>query len=250
MHDLAFDDMHDEIVVTSPLTQAIMAFRGAANGEEPPLRVIQGDKTLIKAMGALDKVCIDAVNGEYYISTPDQRILVFDRMNQGNVAPKRILQGPDTQLSVGQQNTSETVTKSTSTHTAYGSGDGPRLRVDPVHNLLFVPVQDSNKILVFDRTASGNTPPKFIIQTNGGGYDVYPGSFRIITHNRNTFEIWQLSETGQGAEVAKIPAPLGPRAGATLALDPLHKEVIVATAAGNSIMTFSVPELYDEYPAQ
>jgi len=42
---------------------------------------------------------------------------------------------------------------------------------------------------------------------------------------------------------------LGKFSGATLALDPLHEEVIVATAAGNSILTFSVPELYDEHPA-
>jgi len=34
-----------------------------------------------------------------------------------------------------------------------------------------------------------------------------------------------------------------------LALDSLHREVIAATAAGNSIMTFSVPELYEERPA-
>ena len=45
MHDIAFDAIHDEIVVTSPLAQAILTFRGAANGEEAPIRYIQGDKT-------------------------------------------------------------------------------------------------------------------------------------------------------------------------------------------------------------
>ncbi|HYR42837.1 MAG TPA: hypothetical protein VER98_07440 [Terriglobia bacterium] len=44
----------------------------------------------------------------------------------------------------------------------------------------------------------------------------------------------------------KIPAPLGRQSGDIgIVLDPLHKEVIVATAAGNSIMTFSVPEVFD-----
>ena len=51
MHDIAFDGIHDEIAVTSPLAQAILSFRGAANGEEVPLRVIQGNKTQIKGVG-------------------------------------------------------------------------------------------------------------------------------------------------------------------------------------------------------
>ena len=36
MHGFGYDAIHDEIVVTSPLTQAILTFRGAADGEEPP----------------------------------------------------------------------------------------------------------------------------------------------------------------------------------------------------------------------
>jgi hypothetical protein len=94
MHDIAFDGIHDEIVVTSPLAQAILTFRGAANGEEAPLRYIQGDKTQIKGLGAAGKVSIDPVHNEIFFATPDQTILVFDRLAQGNVAPKRVLGGP------------------------------------------------------------------------------------------------------------------------------------------------------------
>ena len=44
----------------------------------------------------------------------------------------------------------------------------------------------------------------------------------------------------------KIPAPLGRQSGDIgIVLDPVHKEVIIATAAGNTIMTFSVPEVFD-----
>ena len=109
MHDIAFDGIHDEIVVTSPLTQAILSFRGAASGEEAPLRVIQGDKTQIKGVGATGKVSIDPVHNEIYLATPDQTILVFNRTDNGNVAPKRVLGGPHTQLSLGKQNTDNTV---------------------------------------------------------------------------------------------------------------------------------------------
>jgi len=34
-----------------------------------------------------------------------------------------------------------------------------------------------------------------------------------------------------------------------IVLDPLHKEVIIATSPGNSVETFSVPEVYDDWPA-
>ncbi len=128
MHDIAFDGIHDEIVVTSPLAQAILTFRGAANGEEAPIRYIQGDKTQIKGVGAVGKVSIDAVHGEYYLATPDQTILVFDRLASGNTPPKRVLGGPDTQLQLGEQ--------------AQGGGNAPAMRVDPIHNLIVVPTED------------------------------------------------------------------------------------------------------------
>jgi len=252
MHDFAFDEIHDEIVVTGPLTQSILTFRGAAGGEEAPLRVIQGDKTRIKGVGALDKVSIDPVHNEIYVSTPDQLILVFDRLANGNVAPKRVLGGPDTQLSLGHQNTNEAITSIGPEWNVYGGGNGPRLRIDPIHNLLFVPSVGAGgegggvgKILVFDRTASGNTPPKFIVKTNGGGFDIYSPKLRMITHPRNDFEIFQISESGQSQLIAKFPAPLGKGGGSTMALDPVHKEVLVATSSGNTVLTFFVPELYN-----
>ena len=45
MHSIFFDQIHDEIVVTNPFAQAVLTFRGDANGEVPPIRIIQGPKT-------------------------------------------------------------------------------------------------------------------------------------------------------------------------------------------------------------
>jgi 6-phosphogluconolactonase (cycloisomerase 2 family) len=234
MHDLAFDAIHDELVVTSPLAQGILTFRGAASGEEPPLRVIQGDKTQIRGPDATAKVSIDAVHNEILMATADNKIIVFDRLDNGNVAPKRILGGPDTQLSgLGNQ----------------------CIRIDPVHNLLLVPGgrgPNRGKILIFDRTASGNTPPKAKI--NGpveifDQFEVYGPKLRLVTFNRDdrNIEIWKIPESGESSEPPmKIFAPLGRTAGSIgIVLDQLHKEVIIASAAGNSIVTFSVPELYN-----
>ena len=252
MHDIAFDAVHDEIVVTSPLTQAILSFRGAASGEEAPLRVIQGDKTHIKGVGATGKVSIDPANNEIYLATPDQTILVFDRMATGNVPPKRILGGPDTQLSLGKQNTDNSVVAGAGN--VYGGGNVPCIRIDPVHNLLLVPSEGrgpgGGSILIFDRTASGNTPPKAIIKgpvRMGNQFDIYPPTLKLITHSGNNFEIWKIPESGTSTEPPlKISAPLGRQSGDIgLVLDPLHKEAIVATAAGNTVETFYVPEEFD-----
>src|SRR5207237_4514412 len=118
------------------------------NGEEAPLRVIQGNKTQIKGVGATGKVSIDPVHDEIFLATPDQTILTFNRMDVGNVAPKRVLGGNDTELSLGEQNT--------------GGGNVPCIRIDPINNLLLVPVsgrRSGGKILVFDQKAGGNTRP-------------------------------------------------------------------------------------------
>src|SRR3989449_10098644 len=112
MHGFAYDAVHDEIVVSSPLTQAILIFRGGAGGEEAPVRVIQGPHTQIlgTAEGGNDKVSVDGVNNEILLPvgtgvsrvnrTPvaDNGVLVFDRAANGDVAPKRMLSGPDTQI--------------------------------------------------------------------------------------------------------------------------------------------------------
>jgi len=252
MHDIAFDGIHDEIVVTSPLTQAILSFRGAASGEEAPLRVIQGDKTQIKGVGATGKVSIDPVHDEIYLATPDQTILVFNRLDHGNVAPKRVLGGPHTQLSLGKQNTDNSVVAGAGN--VYGGGNVPCIRIDPIHNLLLVPSEgrgfNGGGVLIYNRTASGDTPPIGMIRgpvRMGNQFDIYPQSLKLITHAGNNFEIWKIPLSGTSSDPPmKISAPLGRQSGDVgLVLDPLHKEAIVATAAGNTVETFYVPEEFD-----
>jgi len=245
MHDFAYDAIHDEIVVTSPLAQAILTFRGGADGEEAPIRIIQGAKTGILGVGAVDKVTIDAEHNEYYITTPKQEVLVFAREANGDVAPIRILKGPDTQLSVGMQKDGIFT----------GKGGNPSIRVDSIHNLLLVPVnQYSNTsqalneqtILIFDRTASGNTKPRAIMRGVGMGA-IFAPKQRLIDHNKGNLEIWNIPDSGEVRQpIMRIPAPLEPRAsGGVMDLDPAHKEVIIATAAGNTIITYYVPEAFD-----
>ena len=93
MHAIAYDEIHDEIVVQSNIGQALLTFRGGANGEEAPIRIIQGPKTLLRDP---QTIFIDAVNSEIYAMNmgTDDTLLVFDRTAQGDVAPKRVLKTP------------------------------------------------------------------------------------------------------------------------------------------------------------
>src|SRR5258708_39458604 len=45
VHGIAYDPARDEIYVTNALADAVLVFRGGANGAEPPVRVIQGPYT-------------------------------------------------------------------------------------------------------------------------------------------------------------------------------------------------------------
>jgi hypothetical protein len=246
MHDLAYDAIHDEIVVTSPLTQAILTFRGGADGEEAPIRIIQGAKTGIQGVGATGKLAIDPDNNVIMLATPAPRneILFFAREANGDVAPLRKIGGADTQLDNGSQRE--------------GGGNVPAMRVDPIHNLLLIPTNgrgggngSGGKVLIFDRNASGNVKPKAIIVgpvRTGNQFEVYGPNRLMITHSSGTLELWRIPDSGESTErpIMRIPAPLGRNSADTgIALDPAHKEVIIATAAGNTIMTFSVPEVFD-----
>ena len=252
MHGFAFDDLHDEIVVTSPLTQSVLIFRGGANGEEPPIRVIQGRNTQIlgNATGGNDKVSVDPVNNEIYVPLGDGTsrqlnaspkvapfgLLVFDRAANGDVAPKRVLRGPDTRL-----------------------GSKSPVAVDPINNLLIV--NSDGAMLIFDRTASGNAKPKAVIEGPKSGvasissFQVYPPKGWIIGGcSGGSICAWSITDNGDAPPRWKIPVQqLTGHVASGVALDPLHKEIIFSAAGQrvrppsgimNTVITFSWPEIF------
>src|SRR5207249_8675529 len=116
-----------------------------------------GPHTLLKNPQA---VSVDGVHGEVFVPQGNQ-ILVFSRESDGDVAPIRVVQGPDTGLGAG------------------------RITVDPVHNLMITANAsgdgggDDNgggrgarggggprrisAIRIFDRMANGNAKPLRVI---------------------------------------------------------------------------------------
>src|SRR5689334_1798132 len=110
-----------------------------------PARLIAGQKTLLGR--TMHDIRYDAVHDEIVAPNPfAQAVLVFRGGAAGEEAPIRILQGPHTLLQ----------------GTGAAAGGVERLDVDAVHNEIFVPAD--NKILVYSRTATGDTPPIRVIE--------------------------------------------------------------------------------------
>ena len=166
-HEIAIDTVHDEIVVPNPFAQALLFFRGDAKGDEKPLRIIQGPKTMLGGDMDTDNVSIDNTNGEVYVTQESgDAILVFNSRATGDVAPVRILHGPKTQMRFPR-----------------------RVTVDPVNNLMAVVA--SKGIMIYPRTADGDVPPSCVItgpNTGLGGGEgmtlskalLYPPAKKII----------------------------------------------------------------------
>src|SRR5579863_10632683 len=129
VHGIAYDPERDEIYVPNALADAVLVFRGSANGDEPPIRVIQGPCTGLVNPHA---VSLDLEHREILVSSLSARaIAIFPMEASGNVAPARYIKGPKTRLG----------------HTV-GMG------VDSETNVLVV--ANAEDVLFFDRLATGN----------------------------------------------------------------------------------------------
>jgi hypothetical protein len=241
MHGFSYDKIHDEIVVNSPLCQAILTFRGSANGEAAPVRVIQGPKTKILGTGyaALSTVTADPEHNEIFLPVGSggyrgageggpEGVYVFDRMGNGDVAPKRMLYGPDTQIRGGGQ-----------------------VAVDPLHNLLVV--KSGGALLIFDRAARGNTKPLRVIKGpktggfGGGQIAVYPEKGYILTNSMDGWAVWSIDDDGDVAPRWRIPVKqiTGGSQNSGIAIIPKHQEIMIASALQNRVLTFYFPEMFE-----
>jgi hypothetical protein len=231
MHGMAYDSVRDELVVTSPLAQTILVFRGGANGEEAPIRTIRGPHTQILGTGlnGNDRINIDEVHGEYYLSVLDG-IAVFDRDSDGDVPPKRILRGPNTRIK-GM------------------TASAP----DPVHDRLVV--RGNRALLIFDRLASGDAKPLATIEGSEvavGGLPhmlrVYgPKGWIIDGYRGGSLGVWSIDDRGNVPPHWKIPVRQLAQKGegaSGIDLDPVHKELWVTSGMGNRFMSFYFPEIF------
>ena len=244
-HYIAIDSVRDELIVPNPFAQAILFFRGDARGDQAPLRVLQGPKTM---MNAPDNVAVDALHSEIYVAQfPTDSVLVFRSDVGGDVAPIRILHGPKTKL------------------------DRPiRVEVDPVNNVLAVTTNSS--IVMFNRTDSGDAAPRWVLSgpktglgTRSGTRDVklFPEGKKILAVGRLGEErsaagsggeeigggerflgVWKYGDNGDVAPWAVLHAtPTTRLEGSHVALNPAAREVV--TGGTGVVRVYHIPELFD-----
>lgn len=259
MHGIRYNEKRDEFYVTNSPAQAILTFRGAADGQEPPIRVIQGPKTMLDWP---DSVEVDEVHEELIVSQRDY-ILFFSLTANGDVAPIRAIRGGSR---MGWY----------STMTA---------AVDPIHNVVVsvgtvfgqdvkwhnpvlhpdatAPTGDLREsLLIFDRTANGEVKPLRVIrgpktgmhfvrqiqiQPSGGWIVISQMTAPDVPEPEGAFVgVWSIHDDGDVPPRWKIEAkpsnflkkPNG------IALDPKHKELIVADMTLNAVLTFYFPEIF------
>jgi len=247
MHDIRYDAVHDEFLVTNPFAQAILVFRGGADGEEAPIRIIQGPNTQLQGTGAqaggVDRLDVDPVHDEIVIPAGD-RILVFPRTGNGDVSPLRVIQGPATTLHRAQA-----------------------IAVDPVHNVIVAGTNRQYKngygaLLIFNRTDTGNAKPRGIIlgpKSEIGNLNQLvtysPKGWIIAAQTGDSYGksepegvfvgVWSVHDNGDVPPRWRLAGPRStlkkPRG---VALNPKEKELMIADMTLNAVLTFYFPEIF------
>ena len=242
MHGIAYDPVHDEILVPQPFAQSVLIFNGAISGEQPPVRHIHGPLTQLSDP---DKLDIDPVHNEIYVPDRD-KILVFSRTANGNVAPLRVIK-------MSKDRRVDAVT------------------VDPAHNVVIATADASPysgsggklpKILFFDRTAKGEAEPKGIVT---GPKSMLTGTFGIRAHPQKGLVLicmngpvtvgahegafvgaWSINDNGDVPPKWTIGGPQGvlkqPRG---VDLDVKNKSIVVSDKVRNAVLTFYFPEIFN-----
>jgi hypothetical protein len=243
-------------------SSAIVVFRGGANGEEAPIRVIQGPKTHLHGPW---QMAIDVKHDELYTADPrGSQVVVFRRDANGNAAPLRILQA----LKSGMFSPSG-------------------VAVDPDNNLVVVATyvrtalhhHEPGGLYIFNRTDQGEVRPRGLITGPRSGiqaafhvavsqghifatisnlrykpvYDIGGFACRpdvtepplwVWTHAPGFVGVWRETDTGDVPPRGIIRGGDSGLYGPTgLAIDPQDGEVMV-TDQRNQVYSYIVPQLF------
>jgi DNA-binding beta-propeller fold protein YncE len=228
MHDMAYDAVHDEIIVPQFFAFAILTFAGNANGNVAPIRKIFGPKTTMRVPQA---VAVDPIHNELFVPGHDEdnRVLVFSRTANGDVAPLRVLEI---------------------------DREPARVAVDPVRNLLVV--SGGPRLLIYDRTASGKEQPRHVIHLppntgrttlmaiNAANGMIFSGVVAGTRHdNLDYVGVWSIFDRGEVAPRWTIGGPNGILKDIRgVAIDAKNQNVIISDKNLNGVLTFHVPEAF------
>lgn len=258
IHEMDYDPIHDEIIVTNPQAGAILVFRGSANGNEAPIRVIQGSNTRLFFPHT---VSVDTKNDEILVGDPGRRgVLVFPRNGNGNVAPKREVTPKSGFWIVGTA-------------------------VDPVNDLLVVALRirvgGQGALYIYNRTDSGDAEPRAIIAGPKTGIlspwqvEIYDGKIFVALANNvyralyegvfqragvpkdveisspwrsdvmGSVSVWNVTDSGDVAPRAIIKGPVSDLVHpGGVALNSRFGEIYASDSFRNGVYTYLVPEFF------
>lgn len=247
---IAVDEEHQELFLTSQHNSAVVVFRKQAEGDELPIRLLQGDLTRLanphaiaidkqndlifvtnhghvssRSTEGVDPSTLDpnrplnrslAVPGSGRFNPPS--INVYPRDGSGDLPPLRIIQGPRTQLD-------------------WPSGIG----IDERGGEIYVASDTAQSILVFDHEANGNVKPIRVLKGPLTRLDSPVGLFIdkeneelwVSNYGNNSLNVYDLSADGDVPPKRTIRSgPLGKRAlmignPGALAYDTKREEILV-----------------------
>jgi DNA-binding beta-propeller fold protein YncE len=264
-HGVTYDPAHDEIFASQIETGAVVVFRGDVDGEQAPIRIIQGGRTRLHHPWQMG---LDLKHEELYVDdfviNDSGGILVFKRDANGDEPPLRMIAGSKSQMS-----------------------RPAGVAVDPETNLVVAATMtrlsqkrdDLGGVFIFNRTDDGNVAPlrviagphtgiysawhvatyeKHIYATisniiwkptfDMGGFACRPGVTKpspwVWNHPPGFVGVWRESDDGDqppraiiGGGDSGVYGPVG------LVLDPRDGEVMV-TDQRNQLYTFLVPQIF------
>jgi len=229
---IAVDHVNSEIFMGSQHNAAVAVFRKEAQGDEPPIRLLQGDRTRLANPHG---IALDGRNNLIFVANHGQvssrptreeaersgdlrpneplsrglavagsgrflppSINVYRRDAAGNTAPLRVIEGPRTQLN-------------------WPSG----VVIDGRRGELFVANDTGNSVLVFRSDASGDVAPIRILKGLRTELDAPGGVFVdeknnelwVSNYGNHSVNVYSLTADGNTPPLRRIRSgPLGSRA--------------------------------------
>ena len=227
-YGIAVDEPHQELFLTVQEAAAVSVFRKMAAEDEPPIRLLQGEKTLLADPHGIavdstrdllfvsnfgsatekDASIISPTGNGYYAPSEKQNwplarnaavpgsgkflppsITVYPRDAEGDVEPIRRIEGPKTQLNWPTA-----------------------LAVDPKRGEIFVANDTGDSVLVFDVMASGDAAPKRVIQgpksliksPTGVFYDWEHDELWVANFGNHTATVYPATASGDAAPLRVV----------------------------------------------
>jgi hypothetical protein len=229
-HTANVDPESGEILAGDPSARAILVFDRLANGDTKPKRVISGPKTQFREIVG---VASDTKNNAIVVASRaaggPSGIFVFNRLDEGDVAPKRTIVGPMTGA----------------------LGRFRQLAVDPERGKIYLAVQAFRAQEPTPQKAAdlytNEASLKKLREAESRGDDSVRGGPRVPRLLQAGFiGVWDINDNGDVPPKMIIRGPETRSSGfAGVAFNPAAGEVYGVSGGLNGFLTYLVPQFFE-----